>query len=101
MIDTAALADLLAHNPRRSRRVGTVAGALAPDDPGYLAKQPERDIPNYLSAAGCGVLAEMIRDYWRAKGHEPEVLVKPIEGFKLRYQIRSNLINGLPRESAV
>lgn len=44
------------------------------------------------------VLANRIRSYWRKRGHEVEVWVEQVKNETgAWYQIRSNLVGGLPR----
>lgn len=44
------------------------------------------------------VLANRIRSYWRKRGHEVDVWVEQVKNETgAWYQIRSNLVGGLPR----
>ena len=63
-----------------------------------------------FSLGGATRLANKIRRHWRAKGHDVLVWVEEVPAgtshreFAYRdgvYQVRSNLVNGLPRAAAI
>lgn len=59
-------------------------------------------IGDYLSAEGAVVLSDCIAAYWVKRGASVEVVVEPSQfeqsARSAFFCVRSNLINGLPRE---
>jgi len=49
-------------------------------------------------------LADMIQDYWRARGYDVTVIAERMEYDpalrSVRYELRSNLVNGQPQRQA-
>ena len=58
------------------------------------------NVPNYCSPKGAEALKEKIEDYWRERGYHVRVQIMKA-GFAMaargsRYDIRSDLLNGIP-----
>ena len=58
---------------------------------------------DYCSSDGAGRLQAVIADYWRKKGFDVNIELVH-EGFvstmrSSRYDVRSNMVNGMPRRS--
>jgi hypothetical protein len=97
-LDPAAEIATFFEQERRSRDCGTSHLGLDKSDPGENRRPPGKPVPDYLSASGAAKLAELIRTYWRSRGHEISITVAPTEGFGTIYSIRSHLLDGKPRE---
>ncbi len=59
---------------------------------------------DHCTDAGAARLAQRIKEYWRKKGFEVDVDMRP-EGFvstmrSARTDVRSDMVNGMPRRSA-
>jgi hypothetical protein len=62
------------------------------------APQPYRE--DYLSGEGATLLASILSEFWRARGYEIQthiVHTKTSKENKPRYDVRSDLLNGIPR----
>ena len=58
------------------------------------------NVPNYCSPKGAEALKERIEEYWRERGYHVRVQIMKA-GFAMaargsRYDIRSDLLNGIP-----
>jgi hypothetical protein len=69
--------------------------------PPLLTRAPKSDGPDFLSETGALALKQKLESYWRERGYDVKVWVQEM-GFHaavraVRYDVRSNLINGAPR----
>ena len=68
------------------------------------AARDAREPADFCSRAGAVALKEKIEAYWRARGHHMMIALHNV-GFHpairaARYDVRSDMVNGLPRASA-
>lgn len=66
-----------------------------------LTRGPRPEGPDFLTEPGALLLKQKLEAYWRERGYEVRVWVQEM-GFHaavraVRYDVRSNLINGAPR----
>ncbi len=69
--------------------------------PALLTRAPRSDGPDFLSESGALMLKRQLEAYWSERGYDVKVWVQEM-GFHaavraVRYDVRSNLINGAPR----
>jgi hypothetical protein len=92
--DNAATAADLFEQEMRGRH-GANTTSLDPADSGEPKRRPTgKLVADSLSGPGASKLAETIRAFWRARGHEVEVTVVPTEGFGSTFSIGPNLLDG-------
>jgi hypothetical protein len=98
--EAAETARLFQEQMTQAKRVpaGAVHNGLSRYDPGAYARPPGSIIRDNLGGPGAHRLAEVIRKHWRAQGHDISITVEPTEGFGTIHSIRSNLLDGKPRE---
>lgn len=65
---------------------------------------PRDSAPDYTSQEGALELQARIEAYWRARGHDVHIVLAPArftpQVRAARYDIRSNLVNGQPKDLA-
>jgi|SRR6516162_4669336 hypothetical protein len=96
LVDAAEAAEhftIMMRSPRRP----LVHVGLAKHDPAIGLQRPHgKPVLDGLSGPGAHILADRIRDLWKQQGHEIFLMIEPVPNTKASFQIRSNLINGLP-----
>jgi hypothetical protein len=97
-LDAAAVAaETFAEEMRQRMPFGPAHRGLDPADPGAV-HPVGRKLPDNLGGPGAHRLAGVIRSYWRDRGFEISLTVSSTDGFSTIYSIRSNLVDGKPRE---